>query len=256
MIFYFSATGNSLYVAKKIGKETNTMAISISEVISHKDFHFTLAAEESVGFVFPTYFYGIPSIMKEFLSQLVLEGNPDPYLYLVLTCGTSTGNAGKMFEHLLNANGYKLSATHAVAMVDNYVLMFVMPDQEKAKHLLEAAEIKIDAVIEKIKSKELGDFNLIKGTVPSITSAFSYPLYQYGRKNKKFYVRDNCTHCGLCQKLCPSRAIHMENDIPVWKKNQCIHCLGCIHRCPVAAIEYGEGTIKRGRYVNPNVKFQ
>jgi len=186
---------------------------------------------------------------------LVLEGNPDPYLFLVLTCGTSTGNAGKMFENQLNAAGYKLSSTHAVAMVDNYVLMFVMSGQEKVKELLDTADIKIDTIIDKIKAKETGDFNIIKGAVPVLISTISYPLYKYGRKTKKFYVRDTCTHCGLCQKLCPSRTIHMENDKPVWQKNQCIHCLGCIHRCPVAAIEYGEGTLKRGRYVNPNVKL-
>lgn len=37
MIFYFSATGNSQYVATRISHETNEMAISISDCIKKTD---------------------------------------------------------------------------------------------------------------------------------------------------------------------------------------------------------------------------
>lgn len=255
MIFYFSATGNSLYAAKKISNELNTDLISVSEAAAQSNFHFKIEDDESVGFVIPTYFYGIPTIVTDFISHLVLEGKRDPYIYLVLTCGTTTGNACKMFEKQLNSVGYKLSSTYAVSMINNYVLMFSIPEINKQKEMLDKADIQINDIIQKIKLKEQGDFNNKKGFTPSLMTAISYPIYKQGRKTKKFYAKENCTNCGLCQKVCPCNAISISSERPKWQKERCIHCLGCINRCPVKAIEYGRATIKRGRYVNPNVSL-
>jgi NAD-dependent dihydropyrimidine dehydrogenase PreA subunit len=32
---------------------------------------------------------------------------------------------------------------------------------------------------------------------------------------------------------------------------RCVLCLACINRCPVTAIQYGNATKNRRRYVNP-----
>ena len=37
MIFYFSATGNSLYAAQKLAKEEQTECISIADVMRSRD---------------------------------------------------------------------------------------------------------------------------------------------------------------------------------------------------------------------------
>ena len=46
------------------------------------------------GFVVPTYFFGLPSILNFFLKKLALNGYEDQYIYLVLTCGSTTAGAG------------------------------------------------------------------------------------------------------------------------------------------------------------------
>ncbi|MDO8869376.1 MAG: EFR1 family ferrodoxin [Methanobacteriaceae archaeon] len=75
------------------------------------------------------------------------------------------------------------------------------------------------------------------------------------RKNKKFYATEDCNNCGLCEEMCPSEVIQKENGKPVWIEEKWSHCSGCINRCSTKAIQYGNSTIKRGRYLNPNVKF-
>jgi MinD superfamily P-loop ATPase len=72
-------------------------------------------------------------------------------------------------------------------------------------------------------------------------------------QNKLFYATDDCTSCGLCEKLCNTGNIIVDKK-PSWGSN-CTGCLACIHCCPQRAVQYGKSTIKKGRYKNPNVAF-
>jgi Fe-S-cluster-containing hydrogenase component 2 len=96
----------------------------------------------------------------------------------------------------------------------------------------------------------------MKGIFPRLYTFITYPVYKHGRKTGKFTVNDNCVGCGLCEKICPLKAIRIENEKPVWQSPQCELCLGCLHRCPKQAINFGGQTAKNGRYVNPQTKLQ
>jgi ferredoxin len=255
MIFYFTATGNSLQAAQFLAGKLQTELISIPEAIAHDHYTYELTEGESVGFVFPVYFYGIPTIIRDFISRLELKGQKEPYLYSVLTCGGTSEGAGRMFKKQLEARGYRLSASFSVKMVDNYILMFKIISKEEQEERLAGAEKALEEIGELVKEKREGDFDRLKRRISGIVTGAAYPFYLHGRKTKKFYAGQNCSGCGLCASVCPCSAIGMEQGRPVWQKKQCIHCLGCIHRCPLAAIQYGKATAKRGRYVNPRAKL-
>ena len=51
MIFYFSGTGNSKYVAKKIAQETSDVVYSITEAIQNDKYTYTTRPGERIGFV-------------------------------------------------------------------------------------------------------------------------------------------------------------------------------------------------------------
>lgn len=255
MIFYFTATGNSLYAAQKLASQLDTELIFIPDAISRKQFTYTIRAGESIGFVFPTYFFGVPTILEDFLKELVFTGEKEPYLYLVLTCGATTGNAAGMFRRKLKERGLMLSAAFSVVMPDNYVLMYEAMEPKKREEVILQADITLEQILSRLTQKEQGDYDDRKGKAARLVTTVAYPLYCYGRRTGKFFAKDTCTRCGLCQRICPVGAIEVKQDGPVWLKKQCVHCLGCIHRCPVAAIQYGKATLKRGRYVNPRVKL-
>lgn len=55
MIFYFSGTGNSKYIAEKIGGCHNNKGVSISKEMrsNHGELEYYLKKDEIVGFVYP-----------------------------------------------------------------------------------------------------------------------------------------------------------------------------------------------------------
>ena len=56
MIFYFSATGNSKYVAGRIAASTEDRLISLKDAVRGRSYRYDVSREERIGFVFPVYF--------------------------------------------------------------------------------------------------------------------------------------------------------------------------------------------------------
>ena len=88
----------------------------------------------------------------------------------------------------------------------------------------------------------------------ALISTLFYNVMYVGRHkwHEKFHVNPKCKSCGLCEKICQFNNITADNGKPRWG-NHCEHCVACIQLCPSHAIEYGNRTKKRKRYVNPRV---
>lgn len=65
MIFYFSGTGNSAWVARQLAKLTGDVARDITTVKELPD----PDSKRQIGFVFPIYAWGVPEIMVEFAKN-------------------------------------------------------------------------------------------------------------------------------------------------------------------------------------------
>ena len=74
MILYFSGTGNSRYIAKKLGEILNDEVMSINQYLKSKktgDFH----SEVPYIFVTPTYMSRMPMKVEEFIKLSSFKGN-------------------------------------------------------------------------------------------------------------------------------------------------------------------------------------
>ena len=66
MIFYFSGTGNSEWVAKQIAQKINDEFCNISKLDKIPE----IDNEKQIGFVFPIYAWGVPEPMNLFAKRL------------------------------------------------------------------------------------------------------------------------------------------------------------------------------------------
>lgn len=254
MIFCFSGTGNSLYVARLIAEYTNDRVISIPEEMAEDKNcnEYEPEEEESIGFVYPVYAWAPPRMVIDFISRLSLPNADNHYVYSVATCGENIGNTMKALGNALKKRDIKLQSGFSVVMPNNYNILGDVDSKEDADRKLDRAEEQIREICKLIESKQTGIFKLRKGPIPTVLTGLVNPLFnKYALDASRFYATDTCTGCGLCQDICPTKNIHVDGK-PVWNVN-CTQCLACIHHCPVRAIEYGKYTVNKGRYINPRV---
>lgn len=243
MIFYFTGTGNSLWAAKRLATEGEEL-INIADAIRENNYEYKVSSGENVGLVFPVYFYTVPSIIKDFVAKLKLEGAE--YVYAVITCGGGISQADAVLKKLLAERSIKLNYAKALLMPDNSMLFYQIPPvSESGKRLDDAGKqlVDIKKIIDRRFNKSIGD-----STVLSDMVGLGYKMCN---KTAKFYADENCVGCGMCAKNCPQDVIEMKEGKPQWVKETCSKCSACINRCPKQAIQYGKATKKRNRYVNP-----
>lgn len=147
MIFYFSGTGNSKYVASKIAAKTKEMLVCITKEEIEKNVEYKLKKEENLGFVFPIYWWGIPVLVEEFVQKMKIQVTDKNYVFAVCTYGLEAHNGLRDLEKLLWNKKISLQATFEVKMVDNYVIAYDIAGKEKQEIIYKRAESKIEKII-------------------------------------------------------------------------------------------------------------
>lgn len=247
MILYFSATGNCKYVAARLMQAEKQEMLSIVDCVRNGKYAFS---DKTIGIISPTYDWGLPSIVKEFLEKASFQTG---YMYYVATYGTTPGASGAMANKAIH--GRNIDAYYCVRMADTWTPIFDLSTPKKVAKYTQNTEAEINAVLRSVKERYT-NHRMAHSTPAFITEWIAEPIYNNKvRRTDKFRVEDSCIGCGLCAGKCPVQAIEMTNKKPIWVKEKCVMCLGCLHRCPKFAIQYGKNTKKHGQYTNPNVKI-
>ncbi|MBQ1546173.1 MAG: EFR1 family ferrodoxin [Clostridia bacterium] len=244
MILYFSATGNSRYVAERLARSLNDQAVSIES--GHRNF--TLSDGEIFGIVTPVYWWQLPSIMRKYLNSITVCNAK--YTFIVITYGTTTGCCTEETIKIFRRKGISLSASFSVRMPDNFTPIFDLSDPVKVETELLSAQAQTDELISRVRAHEEGYFAQPK--TPYAVKLVMKPLSRHEQKTSHFIVENSCIGCGKCANNCPVNAIEIRNSKPVWTKTRCALCLRCLHSCPKFAIQYNQGFSKKhGQYLHP-----
>lgn len=240
MIFYFTATGNCLDIAKKLDDEI----YSIPQIKGKNKFK-----SEKIGIVSPTYAFTIPDNVKEFILNNEFETD---YFYIICTYGNKTGGVEERVQNFLKENNKSANYINSILMVDNFLPSFDIAEQLKM-------DKKIDEQLEVIKSDINSRKNLVKPETPEDKKDYEIMLsYNFDYKYmNKYIIGENCIGCGICTKVCPKSCIKVENKRAVQDNTNCLTCLACVNACPKNAFRF---PIPNERFPfpepNPNVRFR
>lgn len=258
MIFYFSGTGNSLWIAKELGEKWNDKLISISNELNKTTdkLEYELQSDEKLVFVFPVHSWGPAVLVLRFIEKMILKNYTNQKIYSICVCGDNCGYTDKVLSQALKKRSFNLTETFSIQMPNNYILMkgFGIDPENIEKSKLDAAPHLLQEIIDSIQRKDKKE-HYTAGQFPFFKTHIVYPLFKkYVIGKNSFFATDKCISCGLCVSICPTNTIAMEkNQKPVWNKT-CVQCTACIHRCPVRAIEYGKITQSQGRYCHPDLR--
>ena len=246
MILYFSGTGNSRYVARKIAQELNNELISLNQLIKEEKTDELISTDKPFIFVCPTYAWRLPIVVTNFIKKTRFSGSNK--VYFIMTCGGDTGKAIKYIQKLCKYKEWQLKGMAEIKMPENYIALFSIPDKETSTQIIKGSDKQIDKIISYIKSEN--EFEIINpsglsGTLKSgITNTAFYKIFVHA---KGFHYTNKCIGCGKCVTLCPLNNINLKNQKPVWKNNG-THCMACSCGCPTEAIEYKNNTQNKRRY--------
>lgn len=242
-IFYFTGTGNSLYIAKRFNGEL----YSIPQVLKGENFSFE---DEEIGIVFPTYGFSIPNIVREFIEKVTLKS---PFIFAIMTCGNNNGNATKYFAQIAKKNNIEINYSNRIIMTGNHIPLV---DIEKEKSLDKNIEENINQLIDDVANHRnyINNGMIVGGILRNALKIVKKAKIMDSPTN--FSVNSNCVKCGVCIKVCPRSNVSYNESKEIVFSNNCEGCLACVNNCPQKAIQVKKDKNPQERFRNSNVSLK
>ena len=246
MVLYYSATGNTEYIAKELAKRLDDECIDLLDRFKNHDYS-EIHSDKPFIICAPVYVCEMPRFMSKHLKKQAFSGNK--HVYFIFTSGGYCGISGQLAKWMFRKKKMKYMGRAEFKMPRNYVANDsypMLPKEEVEERIINSHKM-LNPVAEtikvggKLKARHIFLFETL------ITLPFNPVWSKYKLLAKDFYYTDKCIGCGKCEKLCPLNNIKLEEKVPVWG-NHCSHCMACIGNCPVRAIEYGTITQEKDQY--------
>ncbi|MDF2615112.1 MAG: hypothetical protein K0S71_2898 [Clostridia bacterium] len=247
--YFFSGTGNSYYIAKKLSESlTDVQLIPINTLDLSKEVESTA---EIIGIIFPVYFLDAPDIVKHFIKRLKIPNSS--YTFLFENYGGMGGNSLSNCAKILADKDIKVSHTFSLALPDNSIIFPISNDS--VKPLLAEAEEKLKAAAHIIHLQQTDSIPKKKLGISLLSSIMIRFGKSYLGFNDLKVNSSKCNGCGLCTKVCPMKNIELSQKIPVFK-DKCEMCFACVHHCPKESIKFRKMKAKNHyQYTNPYISL-
>lgn len=247
MIIYFSATGNTKFVAERLAELLGDEACDLCPRIRANNIS-EINCGKTLIVCSPVHISGLPKFFSDYLKKATFSGSA--VAYGVLTDGGYAGIAGHQLQKILERKGmqfkgfaeFVLPGIHITSVTNRKI------EVNEIERRIRAASEQLPDVARAIRAGE--DLTGRRALLPEValTEALMPGLRFVGLRTRKFWASDQCISCGLCERVCPVVAITMRDGKPTWNTSHCAHCMACIHNCPKEAIEYGDVTRDKRRY--------
>ncbi len=271
-IYYFSGTGNSLFIAKELQKRLPDAALLPMVSLLHREK--IEIRGRTVGLVFPVHALTNPIVVKRFLRKADFASAD--YVFAVATRLGTVYRGFSELDRMLKKIGKHLDAHLVLNMGNNEPRhgKYTVPTPEDLKALEEAALARLDSFAEAVKAKAVfhekgAGEGITFGLHPVLNSLMEkltisgLSLSEHTGGVNYFYADEKCVGCGICEKICLSGKLSMQNNKPVWsRKSLCYMCFACLNYCPKQAVQIKDIIFVKsqsktnGRYPHPYANAQ
>ena len=246
MVLYFSATGNTRFIAEELARRLNDDCVDLLPRFKSGD-HTPLHSDRPFIICAPVYVCEMPRFMSQYLKQQEFTGSRE--VYFIFTSGGYCGCSGVLAKSMFRRKGMLYRGHAEFKMPRNYVASdaYDMLTPEETEARIRSAWQQLDPVADTIRTGGKLTARHVFLFETLITVPFNPVWCKLKLTAKDFSATDKCIGCGKCVKECPLNNISLRDGKPVWG-NECTHCMACICSCPVEAIEYGNITQNKEKY--------
>jgi len=264
-VFYFTGTGNSYHIARRLSVLLEAELIPIAGVMKGKK---VAKSFDVIGLVYPVYYANTPNIVREFCRTY--DFSTASYVFAVSNYGGGKGESIKTVRDILESRNHFLSASFGVQMTQN---AFVKKYENKDR-VFNASEVMVRRIASVVKEGRKGFFsqNRLLDLIAHLMLFMIKPLFKKHlikmsglekgasleqavyRLDGSFTAGSGCTGCGTCAAVCPVDNIIMDKGKPQWQ-HRCENCLACVNFCPENAIE-NEITNNGFNYLHPDYSLR
>jgi ferredoxin len=250
-IFYYTGTGNSLWVARNlVGMLGEAQLVSISEWMREKHPIFS----QTIGVVFPVHMWGVPFPIIKFISEI--KSFSPQYLFAIAVDAGQVANTLVQLKNIFKKNGLNLNCGYEIKLPTNYIPWGGAEPIEIQEAKFDSAKLKLSGIISTIMNKETRPVD--KGSLWErglFTLFYKLSYAQIPKMDGKFWADAKCNQCGVCSRVCQADNIAIVEGKPTWN-HRCEQCLACIQWCPQEAIQYGKKTKTYKRYHHPEIHLK
>lgn len=254
MIYCFSGTGNTLYVARMLAEKTGLELHSFTADELRRPADAVLSTDSDlIVWAFPTYSWGIPPVVRRLMREARFDFPPDALHVAVTTCGDDVGRLASMFRSEMARRDVKAGAVFSVQMPNTYVMMkgFDTDSEEVAERKIDVSAVCVDNIAHAIMQRSDAPLvdDVVKGGFAWLKTNVFYPWFvRFDMSPKGFRVdRNACVGCGKCVAVCPMDNVSLDaSKCPSWGLD-CAFCTACYHVCPRHAIEWKNTTRNKGQ---------
>jgi ferredoxin len=254
MVLYFSATGNTRYIADNLAGLLDDTSLNLLPRIRNRDFS-AIHSEKPFVICAPTYVCEMPRFLAAYLKKIPLTGSRD--VWFIFTSGGYAGCSGVLAKKLVRKKKMLFRGYTEFKMPRNYIANNWYPELERVEieRRISDSSKKLSEVAEAIRNRGRLKSRHVWLSEKITTVPFNPVWCRFKQPTVPFHAKASCISCGRCVQLCPVKAITMVNGKPLWTKESCAHCMSCIQNCPVEAIEYGNVTQSKKRYLFQKYRY-
>lgn len=242
VIFYFSGTGNTWWVADKIKKQLDARNINADIVsidsVDAKKANWWIKSADLVFFGWPVYGSDLPEPMKIFIDNLMAV-EKGKHIHTFCTQMGFSGDGAWAYHKQFEKKGLIIDSAQHFIMPSNISVWrgaFGAPkNKDKISKIMAKCEKSIEHYVNNLltgRYRIMGKHSYALGMLQRGPYKLAYDKY----RALVGVDKQRCTGCGTCAAVCPSGNIKMQRNPDFAGK--CMLCMRCYSFCPESAITY------------------